>query len=93
MTRRHELTDAQWAELAPLLPPTKPKTGKPNHDHRTLVNGILWKLRTGAPWRDVPERYGPWSTVYSRFWRSKRSSGGPTRAGGSIGTSTSSTGQ
>ncbi len=72
MTRRHELTDAQWAELAPLLPPAKPRTGKPNHDHRTLVNGILWKLRTGAPWRDVPERYGPWSTVYSRFWRWQR---------------------
>ena len=72
MTRRHELTDEQWAELAPLLAPTKPKTGKPNHDHRTLVNGILWKLRTGAPWRDVPERYGPWSTVYSRFWRWQR---------------------
>jgi transposase len=72
MTRRHELTDAQWAELAPLLPPSKPRTGKPNRDHRTLVNGILWKLRTGAPWRDVPERYGPWSTVYSRFWRWQR---------------------
>src|SRR3712207_4094804 len=72
MTGRHELTDEQWAELEPLLPPTKPKTGKPNHDHRTVVNGILWKLRTGAPWRDVPERYGPWSTVYSRFWRWQR---------------------
>jgi transposase len=41
MTRRHELTDAQWAELEPLLPPAKPTTGKPNHDHRTVVNGIL----------------------------------------------------
>ena len=72
MTRRHELTEEQWAELEPLLPPAKPETGKPNHDHRTILNGILWKLRTGAPWRDVPERYGPWSTVYSRFWRWQR---------------------
>jgi len=70
--RRHELTDAQWARLAPLLAalaPQKPTTGKPNEDHRRILNGIVWKLKTGAPWRDVPERYGPWSTVYSRFWR------------------------
>jgi transposase len=69
--RRGELTDAQWAKLAPLLPPQKPPTGKPNKDHRTILNGILWKLRTGAPWRDLPERYGSWATVASRFrrWR------------------------
>jgi transposase len=65
------VTDAQWAHLDPHLPPRKPRTGKPNKDHRTVVNGILWKIRTGAPWRDLPERYGPWQTVYSRFrrWR------------------------
>jgi transposase len=69
--RRHELSEAQWASLAPLLPPQKAKRGRPSRDHRTLLNGILWKIRTGAPWRDVPERYGPWQTVYSRFrrWR------------------------
>jgi transposase len=72
MRRRGELTDEQWAELAPLLPPEKPSTGKPNKAHRAVVNGIVWKLRTGAPWRDLPERYGPWSTVYSRFWRWQR---------------------
>jgi transposase len=68
---RHELTDAQWERLAPLLPPEKPKTGKPNKPHRLILNGILWKLRTGAPWRDLPERYRPWETVYTRFrrWR------------------------
>jgi transposase len=45
--------------------------GKPAHDHRPILNGILWKLRTGAPWRDLPARYGPWSTVACRFrrWR------------------------
>ena len=69
--RRHELTDGQWAALAPLLPPEKRARGRPAHDHRRIVNGILWRERTGAPWRDLPERYGPWSTVYSRFrrWR------------------------
>jgi transposase len=71
MRRRLELTDAQWAQLAPLLPPEKPPTGKPNRDHRAILGAILWKLGTGAPWRDLPERYGPWSTAYSRFrrWR------------------------
>lgn len=72
--RRHELTDAQWAVvaalLATLLSPAK-KPGRPNTDHRVILNGILWKIRTGAPWRALPERYGPWHTVYSRFrrWR------------------------
>jgi transposase len=70
--RRHELTDEQWQRLAPLLPPAKPRTGRPNKDHRTVLNGILWILRTGAPWRDLPERYGPWKTIYSRFRRWQR---------------------
>jgi transposase len=69
MARRHELTDDQWTRLGPLLPPERPATGRPNRDHRTILNGILWHLRTGAPWRDLPERYGPWPTVYSRFRR------------------------
>jgi putative transposase len=66
-----DLSDAQWAVLAPLLPPPQP-TGRPRVvDHRTVINGILWKLRTGAPWRDLPERYGSWQTCYARFvrWR------------------------
>jgi transposase len=67
--RRHELSEEQWAQLRPLLPPQRPKTGRPNLDHRRILNGILWKIRTGAPWRDLPERYGPWQTVYSRFRR------------------------
>jgi transposase len=69
MPHRGELTDRQWERLASLLPPEKPATGRPNVDHRRIINGILWRERTGAPWRDLPERYGPWSTVYSRFWR------------------------
>jgi transposase len=67
MPKRHELTDAQWDRLRPLLPPHKP--GRPRQDDRRILNGILWKLATGAPWRDLPERYGPWQSVYTRFWR------------------------
>jgi transposase len=65
------VTNEQWERLAPLLPPQRGRTGRPAHDHRLILNGILWKVRTGAPWRDLPERYGPWSTVHSRFrrWR------------------------
>ena len=69
MTHRGELTDQQWERLQPLLPPEKPATGRPNVDHRRIINGILWRERTGAPWRDLPARYGRRSTVYSRFWR------------------------
>ena len=66
---RHELTDEQWERLAPLLPPQKPHTGRPNRDHRLIINALLWLLRTGAPWRDLPGRYGSWKTVASRFYR------------------------
>src|SRR5512136_2601182 len=68
MVQRFELTDAQWERLQPLLPP-KARTGRPATYHRQIINGILWILRTGAPWRDLPERYGPWQTVASRFYR------------------------
>ena len=66
---RHDLTNEQWARLEPLLPPQKPWTGRPNADHRRIINGILWILRTGAPWPDLPERYGPVGTVSSRYYR------------------------
>jgi transposase len=66
---RFDLTDRQWRRLEPLLPPQRPRSGRPNHDHRRVVNGILWVLRTGAPWRDLPERYGRVGTVSSRFYR------------------------
>jgi transposase len=67
MRRRHELSETEWARLQPLLPPRK--AGKPRQDDRRISHGILWKLATGAPWRDLPERYGPWQTVYTRFRR------------------------
>ena len=69
LPERAVLTDAQWARLAPLLPPQKPKTGRPNTDHRLVLEGMLWLLRTGAPWRDLPRAYGPHSTVATRFYR------------------------
>ena len=69
---RTELTDTQWERLQPLLPPKKPRMGRPSKDHRTVINGILWILRTGAPWRDLPERYGSWKTISSRFYRWQR---------------------
>jgi transposase len=69
---RGDLTNTQWQRLEPLLPPQKPTVGRPAHDHRAIINGMLWILRTGAPWRDLPERYGPWPTVASRFYRWKR---------------------
>ena len=67
--RRHALRAAPWASLAPLRPPQKARRGRPHRDHRRILNGIVWKSRTGAPWRDLPERYGPWQTVYRRFRR------------------------
>jgi transposase len=66
---RGDITNAQWERLQPLLPSQKPTTGRPSVDHRRILNGILWILRTGAPWRDLPERDGPWRTVASRFYR------------------------
>ena len=64
--RRHALTDDQWRRIAPLLP-VHSGPGRPPKDHRLVVDGIVWILRTGAPWRDLPERFGPWKTVYERF--------------------------
>lgn len=64
-----ELTDERWARIRPLLPPQKPRTGRPNKDHRTLLAGMLWVVRNGAAWRDLPEQFGPWETVHGRYRR------------------------
>lgn len=71
--KRHELTDAQWDLLAPFFPPRPRKRGGQWKDDRTLLNGVFWRLNTGAPWRDVPDRYGPWQTVYDRYAKLRRS--------------------
>ncbi|MFJ5786502.1 IS5 family transposase [Streptomyces hydrogenans] len=67
MVRRHELTDVEWEALSGLLP--RSSSGRPRLDDRRVLNGIVWKLRTGSAWRDVPDRYGPWRTLYTRFRR------------------------
>jgi transposase len=69
--RRHELTDEQWDVLKELLPAPLLR-GRPRRDLREMLNAIFWLLRTGAPWRDLPERYGPWQTVYEWFNRWRR---------------------
>jgi len=66
MMRRHELSDAQYAILEPYLPPSG-TVGHPWEERHRILNGIFWKLHTGAQWRDIPERYGPWSTIYDRY--------------------------
>jgi transposase len=72
--KRHELTDEQWGLVEPHLPPpSAARTGRPARDRRTLLNGIFWILSTGAPWRDLPERFGPWQTVYDHFRRWRKS--------------------
>jgi transposase len=66
---RYDLTDFEWSVIEPLLP-TDRRGPKPQNNRRVL-SGIFWVLRTGAPWRDLPERYGPYTTAYNRFnrWR------------------------
>ncbi len=66
--RRYELTDEQFERIEDALPEVDGR-GRPYEDHRKVVNGIFWVLRSGAPWRDLPERYGSWKTVYDRFRR------------------------
>ena len=67
---RSFLTDEMWLKLAPLLPPERGGMGRsrlPNRPIRPMVEAILWKHRTGAPWRDMPEAFGPWTSIYTRF--------------------------
>ncbi|MBO3753244.1 IS5 family transposase [Streptosporangiaceae bacterium NEAU-GS5] len=72
MTRRFDLSDAQWARLEPLLPVPK-RPGRPSRwSRRQLIDGIRWRVRVGAPWRDVPDCYGSWQAVYGLFRRWQR---------------------
>ena len=70
--KRYELTKEQWERIKPLLPPEETgKRGRPRKDNRTMLNGMLWIVRSGAQWRELPAAYGPWQSVYARFskWR------------------------
>jgi transposase len=70
MSKRYEISDAEWERVRDLLPPERSgKPGRPSGDNRTALNGMLWIARSGAPWRDLPERYGSWSTTYDKFKR------------------------
>lgn len=66
---RGDLSEAEWRLLKDLLPAERGRKSRPALDNRMIVNGILWRIRTGAPWRDLPEKYGKWMTVYQRFRR------------------------
>jgi transposase len=66
MNNRHVINDRTWKLVEPLLPVSTGKRGGPYREHRPVVEGIVWKYRTGAPWRDLPERFGPWQTVWKR---------------------------
>ena len=66
--RRYELTDSEWERICKYFPDKTPGTrGRPPKPARQKVNGVIWIARSGAPWRDIPERYGPWETVYTQF--------------------------
>jgi hypothetical protein len=64
-----EISEERWARVATLLPPQKPARGRPAIDHRLIVGGMLWVMQTGRNWRDLPEEFGVWQTVYSRYRR------------------------
>jgi transposase len=67
--RRHEVSDEQWKAIEPLLPGKAGDPGRTAQDNRSFVNAVFWIAKTGAPWRDLPDRFGPWNTVYRRFYR------------------------
>lgn len=69
MVKRYELTDAQWQRIEALLPGKAGDPGRSGVDNRLFVNGVLWVLRSGAHWHDLPERYGKWKSVHTRFSR------------------------
>lgn len=66
--RRYEIADEEWGKVKELLPSDTPSgRGRPMKPNREMLNGILWIAKSGAAWRDLPERFGPWQTVYERF--------------------------
>jgi transposase len=69
--KRHALTDEQWELIDPLIPRSEARTGRPAKDRRLMLDGVFWVLATGAPWRDLPERFGPFQSVHRYFsvWR------------------------
>ena len=71
--RRYELSDEEWKQIEDLLPGKEGDPGAHGEDNRRFVNAVIWIARTGAPWRDLPERFGEWNSVYQRFNRWSKS--------------------
>ena len=71
--RRHEITDDHWERIKDFLPGQPGDPGVTAKDNRLFINAVLWIAKTGAPWRDLPERFGPWGSVWKRFdrWATK----------------------
>jgi transposase len=67
MLPRHAISDLDWERIKDLLPPENKGEGRPSKPNRDMLNGMLWIAKTGTPWRDLPERFDPWQTIYSRF--------------------------
>ena len=67
MLRRHEISDADWDRIKHLLPGQPGRHGGVAHDNRQFINAVLWIARTGSPWRDLPQEFGPWQTVWRMF--------------------------
>ncbi len=72
MVRAGMLSDEMWARVEPLLPSSQGRPGRPFRDHRQVIEGVLYRLRTGVPWRDLPVEFGPWQTVWKRHARFSR---------------------
>lgn len=69
MNRSVVLSDEMWARIEPVLPPVKGRMGRPMREHRSLVEGAIYRYRTGVAWRDLPPEFGPWQTVWKRHHR------------------------
>src|SRR3546814_12502696 len=69
MSRTRTLSDAAWARIEPLMPAPSVKGGRPFQEHRRVLEGIIWRYRTGSPWRDLPAEFGPWQTAWKRHRR------------------------
>lgn len=69
MVREGQISDEFWAIVEPLLPTSQGLRGRPWADHRRVLEGICWRYRTGSPWRDLPQQFGPWKTVWKRHFR------------------------
>jgi len=69
MSRTAVISDAEWARIEPMMPSSDGQRGRPFREHRQVIEGIIYRLRTGVAWRDLPDSFGPWQTVWKRHRR------------------------